>query len=119
MVGACVAGLILAVAALVAGRGGVRRAAAGPAARRRGLTAVELNAFEVRDDQIDRFEHCPPAGEIGQDWVPPIPEWHPPAASASAAVPESAVDASGGDGDAGRRRRDGEDPMAPAPARRR
>jgi len=56
------------------------------------VTGVQLAAFEVRADQIDRFEHCPPAGDIGQDWVPPIPEWHPPAASASAAVPESAVD---------------------------
>jgi hypothetical protein len=56
------------------------------------ITTVELAAFEVRDDNVDRFEHCPPAGEIGQDWIPPIPEWHPPAATASAAVPESAVD---------------------------
>ena len=55
---------------------------------RAGITAVELTSFEVRDNKVDRFEHCPPAGEIGQDWVPPIPEWHPPAASASAAVPE-------------------------------
>jgi hypothetical protein len=64
---------------------------------RRQITAVQLTAFEIRDDNLDRFEHCPPPGEIGQDWVPQIPEWHPPAASASAAVPESAVDASGGD----------------------
>jgi hypothetical protein len=55
------------------------------------ITSVELAAFEVRDDQVDRFEHCPPAGDIGQDWIPPIPEWHPPSASADAAVPESAV----------------------------
>jgi hypothetical protein len=55
------------------------------------VTSVELSAFEVRDDQVDRFEHCPPAGDIGQDWIPPIPEWHPPAVSTSAAVPESAV----------------------------
>lgn len=68
------------------------------APRARGpVTAVELASFEIRADQVDRFEHCPPAGEIGQDWVPPIPEWHPPAASASAAVPESAVDGAGGD----------------------
>lgn len=65
-----------------------------PVDKRGRITTVELAAFEVRDDQIDRFEHCPPAGEIGQDWLPPLPEWHPPAASASAAVPESAVDAS-------------------------
>jgi len=55
------------------------------------VTSVQLSAFEVRDDQVDRFEHCPPAGDIGQDWIPPIPEWHPPAVSTSAAVPESAV----------------------------
>lgn len=65
-----------------------------PLDKRGKVTTVELAAFEVRDDQIDRFEHCPPPGEIGQDWLPPLPEWHPPAASASAAVPESAVDAS-------------------------
>jgi hypothetical protein len=62
-----------------------------PLDKRGKVTTVHLAAFEVRDDQIDRFEHCPPAGEIGQDWLPPLPEWHPPAASASAAVPEDAV----------------------------
>ncbi|MGD0526762.1 MAG: hypothetical protein ABSE49_16570 [Polyangiaceae bacterium] len=85
---------------LVAAAAGVLGACAEPPkapVAKAGVTAVELTSFEVRDDQVDRFEHCPPAGEIGQDWVPPIPEWHPPAASASAAVPESAVAASGGD----------------------
>jgi hypothetical protein len=79
-----------------------------------GITAVELNAFEVRDDNIDRFQHCPPAGEIGQDWVPPIPEWHPPAASASAAVPEDAVATQTGDTDAGAAA-EVEDSNTPAP----
>jgi hypothetical protein len=75
-----------------------------------GVTAVELKAFEVRDDQIDRFEHCPPAGEIGQDWVPPLPDWHPPASSA--AVPESHAEATGsGGGDA---TGTGGDPGAPS-----
>jgi hypothetical protein len=64
----------------------------GPVDKSTKITAVSLAAFEVRDDLVDRFEHCPPAGEIGQDWLPPIPEWHPPSASNSAAVPESAVD---------------------------
>ena len=85
--------LVPAVAVMLAACGEPPRA---PIAKS-GITAVELTSFEVRDDQVDRFEHCPPAGEIGQDWVPPIPEWHPPAASASAAVPESAVGPSGGD----------------------
>lgn len=65
-----------------------------PVDKRGKVTTVELAAFEVRDDQVDRFEHCPPAGEIGQDWLPPIPDWHPPSATTSAAVPESAVGAS-------------------------
>jgi len=62
-----------------------------PADKSGKVTSVELSAFELRDDQVDRFEHCPPAGDIGQDWIPPIPDWHPPAVSTSAAVPESAV----------------------------
>jgi hypothetical protein len=56
------------------------------------VTGVQLATLEIRADQIDRFEHCPPPGEIGQAWIPPLPEWHPPSANASAAVPESAVD---------------------------
>jgi hypothetical protein len=55
------------------------------------VTGVQLATLEIRDDQVDRFEHCPPAGEIGQAWIPVLPEWHPPAASAAASVPESAV----------------------------
>jgi hypothetical protein len=78
-----------------------------------GTVTVELTAFEVRADGIDRFEHCPPPGEIGQDWVPAIPEWHPPAASASAAVPESAVEAAGGGPDASS---SGDTVAPPAPA---
>jgi len=89
-------GLLLLVPAAAALVGACAEPPKAPAPRA-GVTGVQLTSFEVRDDQIDRFEHCPPAGEIGQDWVPPIPEWHPPAASASAAVPESAVGASGGD----------------------
>jgi len=68
----------------------------GPADHRDEVTVAMLATFEVRDDGIDRFEHCPPAGEIGSDWLPPIPEWHPPAATADAAVPESAVGGSDG-----------------------
>jgi hypothetical protein len=65
-----------------------------PDARSR-VTGVQLATLEIRDDQVDRFEHCPPAGEIGQAWIPKLPEWHPPAASAAASVPESAVQGSG------------------------
>jgi hypothetical protein len=82
---------VIATAAVACASGAPPRA---PVDKRGKVTTVELAAFEVRDDQIDRFEHCPPPGEIGQDWLPPLPEWHPPAASTSAAVPESAVDGS-------------------------
>ncbi|HEY8040046.1 MAG TPA: hypothetical protein VIF15_09650 [Polyangiaceae bacterium] len=80
------------------------------------VTTVELATFEIRNDQVDRFEHCPPPGEIGQDWVPAIPEWHPPAASASAAVPESAVDAPGASGDADAGAPDQPEALQPASA---
>jgi hypothetical protein len=67
------------------------------------VTGVQLAALEVRDDLNDRFEHCPPAGEIGQDWVPPIPDWHPPASSTPDPPPDHAVDPPG-------------DPAAPPPS---
>jgi hypothetical protein len=44
---------------------------------RRRLDLAELTTFEVRHDGVDRFEHCPPAGDIGQEWLPPVPEWKP------------------------------------------
>jgi hypothetical protein len=64
---------------------------AAPVDARGRVTGVQLATLEIRADQIDRFEHCPPPGDIGQAWIPPLPEWHPPAANASAAVPESVV----------------------------
>ena len=42
-------------------------------------TSIEVADFEVNGDGIDRFSSCPPPGEIGQDWYPPIPDWTPPA----------------------------------------
>ncbi|HEY1954197.1 MAG TPA: AgmX/PglI C-terminal domain-containing protein [Polyangiaceae bacterium] len=42
-------------------------------------TSIEIADFEVNADGIDRFASCPPPGEIGQDWYPPIPDWTPPA----------------------------------------
>jgi hypothetical protein len=92
------AGVVLSCASC----GGEQRPPASLDLRGPKITTVELAAFEVRADNVDRFEHCPPPGEIGQDWVPPIPDWHAPLSSTSAAIPESAVEASGGgSGDAG------------------
>jgi hypothetical protein len=48
------------------------------------VDSAELTRFEIRDDDVDRFEHCPPPGDIGQEWLPPIPEWRPASASAQA-----------------------------------
>lgn len=45
-------------------------------------TSIEISDFEVNGDGIDRFAVCPPPGEIGQDWYPPIPDWTPPASAA-------------------------------------
>lgn len=83
-----------------------------PADKRGTVTAVTLAAFEVRDNGIDRFEHCPPAGDVGTEWLPAIPEWHPPSANTSAAVPEGAVTGEGEPTPAGTS--DDSPPMTPA-----
>ncbi len=41
-------------------------------------TSVEVAEFDVSDNGIDRFLNCPPPGELGQDWIPPLPPWTPP-----------------------------------------
>ena len=46
-------------------------------------TNVEVAELEINGSGVDRFASCPPPGELGQDWLPPIPPWHPPPASAS------------------------------------
>lgn len=43
----------------------------------RGIS-VEVADLELHEDGIDRFTACPPPGEIGQDWYPPVPDWTPP-----------------------------------------
>jgi hypothetical protein len=50
-------------------------------------TSVDLSSFEVRADEADRFVHCPPAGDLGQGWIPPIPAWTPPATSSAQDAP--------------------------------
>jgi hypothetical protein len=51
-------------------------------------TGVELATLEIRHDLVDRFEHCPPPGEIGQEWLPAIPDWHAPATLPSGQISE-------------------------------
>jgi hypothetical protein len=52
-------------------------------------TSVEVAEFDVSENGIDRFLNCPPPGELGQDWIPPLPSWTPPAST------EGSVGASG------------------------
>ena len=39
-------------------------------------TSVELAELEIHDNGNDRFVSCPPAGDLGQAWIPPIPAWN-------------------------------------------
>jgi len=47
-------------------------------------TSIDVSDFEINGDGIDRFAACPPPGEIGQEWYPPVPDWTVPAGAASA-----------------------------------
>lgn len=44
-------------------------------------TSIEVAELDIQWNGIDRFVNCPPPGELGQDWIPPLPPWTPPAAS--------------------------------------
>src|SRR5262245_14462795 len=50
---------------------------------RRGGTNVEVAELEIGADGLDRFRACPPPGELGQGWIPPVPPWSAPAPSAT------------------------------------
>jgi hypothetical protein len=40
------------------------------------VTFVEIAELDINDVEADRFASCAPPGELGQDWIPPIPEWN-------------------------------------------
>ena len=52
-------------------------------------TNIEIAELEI--GPVDRFTSCPPSGELGQGWIPPLAPWTPtnvaPAAAATAAPP--------------------------------
>jgi len=50
------------------------------------VTSIELAEFEISEYGADRFTHCPPPGELGQRWIPPIPPWTPSSAAVSFAM---------------------------------
>lgn len=45
--------------------------------------AAEIAELEIRGGPsgVDRFVVCPPPGELGQQWIPPLPPWAPPNAA--------------------------------------
>jgi hypothetical protein len=55
-------------------------------------TNVEVAEFDVTENGIDRFLYCPPPGELGQDWIPPLPTWSsPPSTEGTEAQREGGV----------------------------
>jgi hypothetical protein len=42
---------------------------------------AEISELEIRAHGVDRFASCPPPGELGQQWIPPLPAWSPPEAT--------------------------------------
>ncbi len=47
--------------------------------------SAEVAELEIRGSGVDRFATCPPPGELGQQWLPPIAPWSaPPVADAGA-----------------------------------
>jgi hypothetical protein len=40
--------------------------------------AADVPELEIRSNGVDRFVICPPPGELGQHWIPPLPAWTPP-----------------------------------------
>jgi hypothetical protein len=46
--------------------------------------AADIPELEIRATGVDRFTVCPPPGDLGQHWIPPLPSWTPPASTADA-----------------------------------
>jgi hypothetical protein len=53
------------------------------------VTSIEIAEFEIGQNGIDRFTSCPPSGELGQGWIPPIPPWSPSAKTEAAPLPSA------------------------------
>lgn len=49
--------------------------------------AADVPELEIRADGADRFTVCPPPGNLGQNWIPPLPAWSPSASERDVAPP--------------------------------
>lgn len=76
----CLTALSCASAACASGPASASDAHSVAEVRRPG-TSVEVAEFDVSENGIDRFLNCPPPGELGQDWIPPLPPWSAPAST--------------------------------------
>ncbi len=76
-----------AVALLVLGCGGTEtRPPAAPRDAPPGVN-IEIAELEISGSGADRFANCPPPGELGQDWIPPLAPWTPPSATTANEAP--------------------------------
>src|SRR5690606_33739100 len=74
--------LVLAPAASLAACGGKDASATDPS--QVDVPAADVPELEIRSSGVDRFTTCPPPGDLGQHWIPPLPAWTPPPRAADA-----------------------------------
>jgi hypothetical protein len=53
--------------------------------------AADVPELEIRSSGIDRFTVCPPPGDLGQQWIPPVPAWTPPPAPPGSSPPDETL----------------------------
>lgn len=63
--------------------------------RLKSAPAADVPELEIRASGVDRFTTCPPPGDLGQHWIPPIPSWSPPAGAVAAARGDAGVSVPG------------------------
>jgi hypothetical protein len=68
----------LALAAVACGGSNAESAGPAIAESKHVGTSVEVAELEISATGLDRFVSCPPAGELGQGWIPTIPPWTAP-----------------------------------------
>jgi hypothetical protein len=70
---------LLAVLAVACGGGSEAQSEGARTPTNANVTSIEIAELDISGKGIDRFTSCPPPGELGQDWIPKLPPWSPPA----------------------------------------